>query len=177
MPIASRLLPPHAPAAAPRPPRGAARPGWAMTLVAAWLLAMAALALWRLPPPAVVIHDPAALAAWEAWWSREGASLAGGGPLLRVGGCACGEVPGPPALPGVTVARVEAAGPEALLFDASGRLRYAGPLRDPAFCGGGSPLQAVAAQLDRPLPALMVDAPCGCAPTLAVIPPPMGPSA
>lgn len=148
-----------------------------MALVALWLFAMAALALWRLPPPARVIDDPAALAAWEAWWSREGAALAGGAPLLRLGGCACGDRSGPPDLTGVAVARVEAAGPEALLFDASGRLRYAGPLRDPAFCGDGSPLEAVAARLDHPLPALLVDAPCGCAPTLATASPPMGPSA
>lgn len=148
-----------------------------MTLVVAWLLAMAALALWRLPAPARVIDDPAALAAWEAWWAREGVALANGAPLLRLGGCRCSADATPPALPGVAVARLDVAGPEALLFDAAGRLRYAGPLRDPAFCGGGSPLQAVAARLDHPLPALLVDAPCDCTPTLATTSPPMGPSA
>lgn len=145
-----------------------------LPLVAAWLLVMLALALWRLPSPAAVVDDPAAVARWEAWWQADGRSLAAGAPLLGLRPCACAE-PDAPGLPGnIVVTRLADAGPEALLFDASGRLRYAGPVRDAAFCGGGSPLQAVAARLDlEPSSPLLIDAPCDCPAVARTTTPPM----
>lgn len=145
-----------------------------LPLVAAWLVAMLALALWRLPSPAAVMDDPAAVARWEAWWRTDGRSLAAGAPLLGLRPCACGA-PDAPVLPGdIAVAHLPDPGPEALLFDANGRLRYAGPVRDAAFCGGGSPLQAVAARLDLPPTSpLLIDAACDCPAVVRITPPPM----
>jgi hypothetical protein len=144
-----------------RPAHGGRGP---LLLVAAWLVAMLALALWRLPSPAAVVDDPASVARWEAWWQASGRSLAAGAPLLGLRPCPCGE-PEATGLPGsIVVAHLSGAGPEAMLFDADGRLRYAGPVRDAAFCGGGSPLQAVAARLTlEPTLPLLIDAACDCA--------------
>lgn len=145
-----------------------------LPLVAAWLLVMLALALWRLPSPGAVLDDPAAVARWEAWWQAEGRSLAAGAPLLGLRPCTCAG-PDAPVLPAhIVVAHLPDAGPEALLFDADGRLRYAGPVRDAAFCGGGSPLQAVAARLDLlPASPLLIDAACDCTALARTTPPPM----
>lgn len=145
-----------------------------LALVAAWLVTMAVLALWRLPSPAAVMDDPAAVAGWEAWWQSTGRSLAAGAPLLGLRPCACAK-PDVPDLPGhIVVTRLPDPGPEALLFDATGRLRYAGPVRDAAFCGGGSPLQAVAARLDlEPTSPLLIDAACDCPAVARTTTPPM----